>query len=132
MRKPWVFLHIREGKAYYTPDVDACYMLTSVGIYAGGDRYRQALLNAWLYIDFWRYDHGKYPTFLAIARRMASELSDAPQEDMKGNLQALESFFAENADALSVGETQISCKPSRSWLRRLAEKLGFGSGGASR
>ena len=125
------FLHIREGKAYYTPDVDACYRLTSEGIYAGGDRYRQSLLNAWLYIDLWRYDRGRYPTFLAIARRMASELAEAPQEDMKGERQALESFFAENADALSAGETLLSRKPRRGWLRRLAERLGFGPGGAS-
>ena len=123
------FLHIREGSAYYKPDVDACYRITPEGIFAGGNGTRQALLNAWLYIDLWRFDGGRHPTLLALARRMVPLVKDAGEDEVDCERQELERFFMENAAALSEGELMLTRRRSRCWLSRLAERFGFSSGG---
>lgn len=54
------FIHIKAGKARYEPDVDGCYRLTDAGVYQGLDSVGRYLLNAQLFADFWRYDHGAH------------------------------------------------------------------------
>lgn len=54
------FIHIKAGKARYEPDVDGCYRLTDAGVYQGLDSVGRYLLNAQLFADFWRYDHGSH------------------------------------------------------------------------
>lgn len=58
------FLHIREGKAYFSPKVEGCYRLTDDGIYAGLNTFEQNRLNATLWLNLYRYEEGKYPELL--------------------------------------------------------------------
>lgn len=64
------FLHIREGKAYYSPKTDGCYRLTDEGIYAGGTDLKRLMINAQLYLDLWRYDGERSPGLLAYSCKL--------------------------------------------------------------
>lgn len=61
------FLHIRLGKAHFSPEVEACYRVTEEGVYQGLAEIGRRLLNARLYADLWRYDNGVYMPLLKIS-----------------------------------------------------------------
>ena len=68
------FIHIREGKAYYTPSVVSCYRLTGEGIYAGTSETSRLLLNARIFADLWQYDDRHHIELLQISRRLFNKV----------------------------------------------------------
>lgn len=61
------FLHIREGRAHFSPGVEACYRITDGGVYQGVSEARQLSMNARFYADMWLYDGRRHEQLLAIA-----------------------------------------------------------------
>ena len=68
------FLHIREGKAHYSPAIEGCYRLTDEGVFAGTDSFGQELLNAQLFVDLWQYDEKVHCELLVCAVKLFRSL----------------------------------------------------------
>ncbi len=66
------FLHIREGRAHFSPGVEACYRITDSGVYQGVSEAKQLLMNARFYADMWLYDGRRHEQLLSIARGFES------------------------------------------------------------
>lgn len=62
------FLHIREGKAHFSPSVEACYRITDDGVYQGQSLERQLFMNARFYSDMWAYDDRRHDGLLEVSR----------------------------------------------------------------
>ena len=60
-------IHIKEGKAHKTNDVDSVYRITDSGIYQRLSEYERDLLNCQLFVDLWLYWEKKYIAILALA-----------------------------------------------------------------
>ena len=60
-------IHIKEGKAHKTNDVDSVYRITDSGIYQRLTEYERDLLNCQLFVDLWLYWEEKYIAILALA-----------------------------------------------------------------
>ena len=61
------FLHIREGKAHFSPGVEGCYRITDDGVYQSVSEAKQQSMNARFYADMWLYDGRRHEQLLAIA-----------------------------------------------------------------
>ncbi|MBR2839702.1 MAG: glycosyltransferase [Kiritimatiellae bacterium] len=61
------FLHIREGRAHFSPGVEACYRITDGGVYQSVSEAKQQSMNARFYADMWLYDGRRHEQLLAIA-----------------------------------------------------------------
>ncbi|MBQ3290637.1 MAG: glycosyltransferase [Kiritimatiellae bacterium] len=61
------FLHIREGKAHFSPGVEGCYRITDEGVYQSVPEAKQQSMNARFYADMWLYDGRRHEQLLAIA-----------------------------------------------------------------
>ena len=66
------FLHIREGRAHFSPGVEACYRITDSGVYQGVSEAKQLSMNARFYADMWLYDGRRHEQLLSIARGFES------------------------------------------------------------
>lgn len=64
------FIHIREGKSYYNPDIESVYRITNEGIYAGLSEASRYLLNARLFADFWQYDGAQHHELIARSKQL--------------------------------------------------------------
>jgi len=62
------FIHIREGRSHFSPEIEACYRVTDTGVYQGLDESRRFRLNAQLYFDLWKYDGCRHRSILRLAR----------------------------------------------------------------
>lgn len=60
-------IHIKEGKAHKTNEIDSVYRITDTGIYQRLTEYERDLLNCQLFIDLWLYWEKKYIAILALA-----------------------------------------------------------------
>ena len=114
------FLHIREGKAHYSPSVEGCYRLTDAGVFQGLGRFGQIVLNAQLLADLWRYDGCRHYELLLQSRRMfwaacdsafrdlsEKDVAEARRIAMLGALATLQDLYAREADALD--DCQARC-----------------------
>lgn len=70
------FIHIREGKAHYSPEVVSCYRLTGEGIYAGSSEVSRQLLNARIFADLWQYDDRRHIELLQSSRSYFNRVKD--------------------------------------------------------
>lgn len=61
------FLHIREGKAHFSPGIEGCYRITDEGVYQSVPETKQQSMNARFYADMWLYDGRRHEQLLAIA-----------------------------------------------------------------
>ena len=109
------FLHIREGKAHYSPAIEACYRITDEGIYQGAGELERKLMNARFFADMWRYDDERHAALLARARAFysvaragaldelaASPLPVAKIRSLLAEMADLERIFSGAADALDA------------------------------
>jgi len=71
------FLHIREGKAHYSPAIEGCYRLTDEGVFAGSSEVSRQLLNARLFADLWQYDDCRHVELLQTSRRLFTIVKDS-------------------------------------------------------
>ena len=67
------FLHIREGKAHFSPGVEGCYRITDDGVYQGVSVAKQLAMNARFYEDMWLYDDRRHDELLNVAKWFARE-----------------------------------------------------------
>ena len=62
------FLHIREGRAHFSPGVEACYRITDDGVYQRVPEAKQLAMNARFYADMWLFDGRRHDELLKISR----------------------------------------------------------------
>jgi len=109
------FLHIREGKAHFSPETEARYRITDEGVYQGMDELGRLLLNARLYADFWEYDGRAHIELLALSRRFAagvrknafevlasSSVTDEKRRTVLAEIAALERLYGDHDAALDA------------------------------
>ena len=109
------FLHIREGKAHYSPAIEACYRITDEGVYQGVGELERKLMDARFFADMWRYDDERHAALLARSRTFYSfvregalgELAGSPLPEEKirsllAEMADLERIYAEASDALDA------------------------------
>ena len=97
------FLHIREGKAHFSPGVEGCYRITDDGVYQGVSEARQLSMNARFYSDMWLYDDRRHDELLETSRWFeraaafraaeSSEQAKGKERDMKPLLKVEKTFW---------------------------------------
>ena len=90
------FLHIREGKAHFSPGVEACYRITDDGVYQGVSAAKQLAMNAQFYRDMWLYDDRRHDGLLEVSRwfeRAAEHTAKRPSEQEKGKERGMKSLL---------------------------------------
>lgn len=109
------FIHIKEGKAHYEPEIDGCYRLTDSGVYQGLDSLGRHMLNAQLFADFWRYNHGEHYELLLMsyaffASAKASLLAMMGRADFEGGQLGNVAREMREADGLFASERENMIK----------------------
>lgn len=110
------FIHLQRGKAHFSPETEACYRQTDEGVFQGLNDVGRTLLNAQLWIDFWRYDNGRYPQLLAQSRRIFDRAMTDLLSEAKGsaavetNLElarTLLAIYVQNRGAVEQGYVEL-------------------------
>ena len=82
------FLHIREGKAHFSPGVEGCYRITDDGVYQGVSVAKQLAMNARFYRDMWIFDDRRHDELLDVAkwfeREAGRQTAKRPESEGKG------------------------------------------------
>lgn len=76
------FLHLREGKAHYSPGIEACYRITDEGVYQGVGEFERKVMNARFFADMWRYDDERHVELLACSQRLYAQARAAAMREL--------------------------------------------------
>lgn len=131
------FLHIREGKAHYSPAIEGCYRLTGEGIYAGTNSFDQHLLNAQLFVDIWQYDKQQHVELLyrswkiyrkakkCVTKMLADQLNN--NEKSLHNIHELnrlrDLYFMNSMRLIQCGIIRAICKKKDKFLKSVAKRI---------
>lgn len=109
------FLHLRAGKAHYSPGIEACYRITDDGVYQGAGDFERKVMNARFFVDMWRYDDGLHADLLAYSRRLYAlarrdamgelarpELPEPKLRALAAEMADLERIYADGHEALDA------------------------------